>query len=137
VEHRIQVQVAPPTENDPGAIVEGSYTLTEDGVVRVYDHNLLGTEHLAGAVAAATARRVLREKKSPNAFCGRSRQLFIVLGNPKHHALCIGVGQFVSDGARLFGTVAPMFWIVDGNFCHGRTLRARFLLLVCTVGDQK
>jgi hypothetical protein len=48
VEHRIRVQVAPPTENDPGAIVEGSYTLTEDGVVRVYDvdHNLLGTEHL-------------------------------------------------------------------------------------------
>jgi hypothetical protein len=60
VEHRIRVQVAPPTENDPGAIVEGSYTLTEDGVVRVYDvdHNLLGTEHLRpGADAGAAARR--------------------------------------------------------------------------------
>jgi hypothetical protein len=75
VEHRIWVQVAPPTENDPGAIVEGSYTLTEDGVVRVYDvdHNLLGTEHLRpGADAGAAARRVLREKKAPNDFWGRT-----------------------------------------------------------------
>jgi hypothetical protein len=31
VAHRIQVQIAPPTEDDPGAIVEGTYTLTEDG----------------------------------------------------------------------------------------------------------
>jgi hypothetical protein len=71
VEHRIWVQVAPPTDTDPGAIVEGSYTLTEDGVVRVYDadHNLLGTERLApGADAGAAARRVLREKKSPAQF---------------------------------------------------------------------
>jgi hypothetical protein len=71
VEHRIWVQVAPPTENDPGAIVEGSYTLAEDGVVRVYDvdRNLLGTEHLApGADAGAAARRVLREKKAPAQF---------------------------------------------------------------------
>jgi hypothetical protein len=65
VAHRIRVQVAPPTETDPGAIVEGSYTLAEDGVVRVYDvdHNLLGTEHLPpGADAGAAARRVLRGK---------------------------------------------------------------------------
>ena len=71
MEHRIRVQVAPPTENDPGAIVEGSYTLAEDGVVRVYDvdHNLLGTEHLRpGADAGAAARRVLREKKAPAQF---------------------------------------------------------------------
>jgi hypothetical protein len=116
VEHRIQVQVAPPTENDPGAIVEGSYTLTEDGVVRVYDHNLLGTEHLAGAVAAATARRVLREKKSPNAFCGRSRQLFIVLGNPKHHAFASGsvsssatVRASSARSRRCFGSLMGTF----------------------------
>jgi hypothetical protein len=73
VEHRVWVQVAPPTDTDPGAIVEGSYTLTEDGVLRVYDvdHNLLGTEHLApGADAGAAARRVLREKKSPGQFWG-------------------------------------------------------------------
>ena len=71
VAHRIRVHVAPPTETDPGAIVEGSYTLTEDGVVRVYDvdHNLLGTEHLRpGADAGAAARRVLREKKAPAQF---------------------------------------------------------------------
>jgi hypothetical protein len=69
-EHRIRVQVAPPTENDPGAIVEGSYTLG-DGVVRVYDadHNLLGTEHLRpGDDGGAAARRVLREKKGPDPF---------------------------------------------------------------------
>jgi hypothetical protein len=71
VEHRIRVQVAPPTENDPGAVIEGSYTLTEDGVLRVYDtdQNLLGTEHLRpDADAGAAARRVLREKKGPEPF---------------------------------------------------------------------
>jgi hypothetical protein len=71
VEHRIRVQVAPPTESDPGAIVEGSYTLTEDGVLRVYDadQNLLGTDHLSpGADAGAAARRVLRAKKGPEPF---------------------------------------------------------------------
>jgi hypothetical protein len=71
VEHRIRVQVAPPTENDPGAIVEGTYTLTEGGLLRVYDtdQNLLGTEHLGpGADAGAAARRVLREKKGPDPF---------------------------------------------------------------------
>jgi hypothetical protein len=51
VAHRIYAQVAPPTETDPGAIVEGSYTLTEDGVLRVFDtdRNLLGTERLPPA----------------------------------------------------------------------------------------
>jgi hypothetical protein len=74
VEHRIQVQVAPPTETDPGTIVEGSYTLAGNGVVRVYDveRNLLGTDHLppgADAGAAATvARSILRAKKSPDPF---------------------------------------------------------------------
>jgi hypothetical protein len=71
-EHRIYVQVAPPTEDSPaGAIVEGSYSLTEDGVVRVYDvdGNLVATDHLSpDADAAAAARRMLREKKGPNDF---------------------------------------------------------------------
>jgi hypothetical protein len=52
-------------------IVEGSYSLAENGVVRVYDvdHNLLGTEHLGpDADAGAAARRVLREKKGPDPF---------------------------------------------------------------------
>jgi hypothetical protein len=69
--HRIWVQVAPPTETDPGAVIEGSYTLTEGGVLRVYDadRNLLGTERLQpGADARAAARRVLREKKGRDPF---------------------------------------------------------------------
>jgi hypothetical protein len=69
--HRIHVQVAPPTEDSPGEVIEGSYALAEDGVLRVYDtdHNLLGTEHLPpDADAGAAARRVLREKKGPNQF---------------------------------------------------------------------
>jgi hypothetical protein len=75
VEHRIWVQVAPPTESDPGAVIEGSFTLTEGGVVRVYDvdHKLLGTEYLApGADAGAAARRVLREKKTPQRVLRRT-----------------------------------------------------------------
>jgi hypothetical protein len=71
----VHVQVAPPTEDDPGAIIEGGCTLTEDGVLRVYDAdgNLLGTEHLApGADVRAAARRVLREKKAPAEFWSRS-----------------------------------------------------------------
>jgi hypothetical protein len=70
VAHHIQVQVAPPTENDPGAIVEGSYTLTEDGLLRVFDtdQNLLGTERLKlGEDPARVARQLLR-KKQGNGF---------------------------------------------------------------------
>jgi hypothetical protein len=72
--HRIWVQVAPPTENSPGEIIEGSFTL-EGNDLRVFDvdHNLLGTEHLPpDADAAAAARRVLREKKGPNDFWGQT-----------------------------------------------------------------
>jgi hypothetical protein len=68
---RIYVQTAPPTEDSPGEIVEGSYTLAADGGIRVYDvdGNLLGTEHLApDADAVAAARRVLRAKKAPAQF---------------------------------------------------------------------
>jgi hypothetical protein len=75
VDHRIHVQVAPPTEDSPGAVIEGSYTLAEDGTLRVYDtdQNLLGTERLRpDADAGAVARRVLRTKKGPDEFWGRS-----------------------------------------------------------------
>ena len=60
---------APPTEDDPGAVIEGGYTLTEDGLLRVYDtdRNLLGTEH-PGADAGTAARRVLRAKKAASSF---------------------------------------------------------------------
>src|SRR6266487_4223382 len=64
------VQVAPPIENDPGAIIEGSYTLTEDSILRVYDadRNLLGTERLKlGEDPARVARQLLR-KKQGNGF---------------------------------------------------------------------
>jgi len=47
---------------------------------------------------------------------GTSRQFFIVVSNPKHPTLCVRIRQFVSDGAGLFGTLAPMLRIVDGNF---------------------
>jgi hypothetical protein len=45
------------------------------------------------------------------AFC----QLLVVLSNPKHHAPCLEVDQFVSDCTRLFGAFMPMLWIVDGD----------------------
>jgi hypothetical protein len=66
--HRIYVQTAPPTDNDPGAIVEGSYSVYH-GTVRVYDADghLLGVEH-TDANAGAVARRVLRAKKGPSDF---------------------------------------------------------------------
>jgi hypothetical protein len=67
----IWVQVAAPTDTDPGSVIEGTYTLAEGGVLRVYDvdGNPIGTEHLPpDANAAAVARRVLREKKGPSDF---------------------------------------------------------------------
>jgi hypothetical protein len=73
VTHRIHVQVAPPTDNDPGSVIEGSFTVSANGTLRVYgaDSNLLGTEHLRPeANAGAAARRVLREKKAPTQFWG-------------------------------------------------------------------
>jgi hypothetical protein len=53
VARRIKVQVAPPTEDDPGAVIEGAYTL-EGNTLRVYDvdHNLL----------------IFEGKNSPNGF---------------------------------------------------------------------
>jgi hypothetical protein len=61
----IWAQIAPPTDTDPGAIIEGSYS-AYGGTVRVYDADghLLGVEH-TDANAAAVARRLLRAKKSP------------------------------------------------------------------------
>jgi hypothetical protein len=65
----IWAQIAPPTDTDPGAIIEGSYS-AYGGTVRVYDADghLLGVEHTDDANAAAVARRLLREKKGPNDF---------------------------------------------------------------------
>jgi hypothetical protein len=49
VEHRVWVQVAPPTDTDPGAIIEG--------IVRVHDAdgNLLGTEQCRRGRAPSVA----------------------------------------------------------------------------------
>jgi hypothetical protein len=67
--HRpIYAQVAPPTESDPGQIIEGSFTISSGGIVRVEDDQgiLLGSEVLQpGADPAAVARRILRDKRSP------------------------------------------------------------------------
>jgi hypothetical protein len=68
--HRIHVHVAPPTEDSPGEVIEGSYALAEDGLLRVYDtdQNLLGTERLKlGEDPARVARQLLR-KKQGNGF---------------------------------------------------------------------
>jgi hypothetical protein len=89
--HRIHVQVAPPTERDPGAVIEGSYTLTESGVVRVYDadRNLLGSERLApGADAGAAARRVLREKRAPQRLLGADPALIFNHRRLEHEGGC-------------------------------------------------
>jgi hypothetical protein len=81
VAHRIQVQVAPPTEDSPGEVVEGTYTLAEDGVLRVYDgdRNLLGTDHLppGGRRRRGRAASVAREE-GPRA---------VLETDPLHHAL--------------------------------------------------
>jgi hypothetical protein len=64
------VQVERATERSPGAIREGSYTLT-DNIVRVYDQNgrLVGSGTLApDAEALARAKQILREKEDRNAF---------------------------------------------------------------------
>jgi hypothetical protein len=50
---------------------------------------------------------------------GTSRQFLIVVSHPKHPTLCVGIRQFVSDGAGLSGTLAPMIRIVDRDFGHG------------------
>jgi hypothetical protein len=41
-----------------------------------------------------------------------SRPAFILLREPKHPLLTFFIGNFVSEGARLFDTPAPVFWII-------------------------
>jgi hypothetical protein len=60
-----------PDKGDPGAIAEGSFTISSGGIVRVMDDQgqLLGTHVLQPMEdAAGVARRILREKKSPAQF---------------------------------------------------------------------
>jgi hypothetical protein len=71
--HHIHVQVrgSDPDKGDPGAIAEGSFTISSGGIVRVRDAEgqLLGTHVLQPMEdAAGVARRILREKKSPVQF---------------------------------------------------------------------
>src|SRR5262249_30035014 len=49
---------------------------------------------------------------------GTSRQFLIVVGNTKRPAFRIWNGHFVSDGAGLFGALAPIFRFIDRDFCH-------------------
>src|SRR5215813_4574724 len=50
---------------------------------------------------------------------GTSRQFLIVVGDTKRPAFRIWNGHFVSDGAGLFGALAPILRIIDRNFGHG------------------
>jgi hypothetical protein len=73
--YHIHAQVRGPDERgDPGEIAEGSYTIS-GGMVRVRDdqNRDLGSEVLRpGDLPAAVARKILREKKAPNDFWGRT-----------------------------------------------------------------
>jgi hypothetical protein len=63
--HPVRVTVRPPTENDPGAIVEGQYRIV-NGTLEVADleGKLLGTQPInPGDDAEAAARAVLRKKR--------------------------------------------------------------------------
>jgi hypothetical protein len=65
VVHHVRVTVRPPTENDPGAIVEGQYRIV-NGNLEVTDlqGRSLGTQSInAGDDAEAAARAVLRKKR--------------------------------------------------------------------------
>ena len=58
------VRLPKPEKDDPGQIIEGSYSLS-DGVLRVYDEDgrMLGTSTLKpGDDAVHAARKILREK---------------------------------------------------------------------------
>src|SRR5262245_32429287 len=54
---------------------------------------------------------------------GTSRQFLIVVGNTKRPAFRIWNGHFVSDGAGLFGALAPILRIIDRDFGHGSAPR--------------
>jgi hypothetical protein len=71
--HQIHVQIrgSDPDKGDPGAIAEGSFTVSSGGIVRVMDDQgqLLGTHVLQPMEdPAGVARRILREKKAPAQF---------------------------------------------------------------------
>src|SRR5262249_7887494 len=51
-------------------------------------------------------------------FLGTPCQFLVVVGNPKHPALRVGISELVSDGTSLFGTLPPMFRVVNRNLGH-------------------
>ena len=70
---RIRVTVEFPSEEKgtPGAVVEGTYTTSDDGLIRVRDAEgkLLGTQRLKPCDdVEAAARKLLREKCGYNSF---------------------------------------------------------------------
>ena len=73
--YHVHAQVRGPDERgDAGEIAEGRFTIC-DGVVRVEDAegHPLGSEVLRpGDDAKSVARKILREKKAPNDFWGRT-----------------------------------------------------------------
>jgi hypothetical protein len=71
--HQIHVQIrcSDPDKGDPGAIAEGSSTVSSGGLVRVRDAEgqPLGTHVLQPLEdPASMARRILQQKKSPAQF---------------------------------------------------------------------
>src|SRR5262249_46042611 len=73
-------------------------------------------------VAAAVVAAVAAAAAIQPPF-GTSRQFLIVVGNTKRPAFRIWNGHFVSDGAGLFGALAPILRIIDRNFGHGSAPR--------------
>jgi hypothetical protein len=67
----VQLRCSDPERGDPGQIVEGSFTISAGGIVRVEDAEgrPLGSHVLQPLEdPRVVARRILREKKSPNEF---------------------------------------------------------------------
>jgi hypothetical protein len=49
---------------------------------------------------------------------GPPRQFIVIGGDSPHHFLGFFIGHLIGDGASLFGAVAPMLRIVDGDWGH-------------------
>jgi hypothetical protein len=63
----VRAEIRPSGENDPGAIVEGRYAASSDGLVRVWDNAgvLLGSAACKpGDNPEHVARKLLREKRN-------------------------------------------------------------------------
>jgi hypothetical protein len=44
------------------------------------------------------------------------RHRLVIVSDPEHHFLGFFIGHCISDSARFFGSLAPMLWIINGDF---------------------